>query len=324
MGHTQMAPAWVKNWLWLGLLVVGLLIIGVSVGWLLKTADEKDSTQQLQQTYSLLSKRILIDNPNDTLLDFRPLKSNIQKYIDENIGQDNISLYFEYLPTGSSIGFSEDKELIGASLLKLPVVINVYKLAEEGKINLDESVALKKDWLNSGYGTLYERGEGYKLTIREAVRYALEQSDNTAAKLLFDVLVKEQGSNSIRILDFVDANYAVAPSQTVLIGSQSYSSIIKCLYFSCYLSKDDSQQILRYLTMSSADNRLVEHLPTGIVVAHKIGSYEDTIQSDCGVVYLDKRNYMLCIMVQGSDHQASEQIAELSKIVYDAVSLQKQ
>ncbi len=310
----------------LKLTAVGIvfLVVGVAIGGWLCSSSQKNKTIQIQRKYNLLSKRVLIENPNDVLLDFRPLSKNIDDYLNKHDAQGKVNLYFEYLPTGSSIGLNEDEEVIGASLLKLPVVIKVYKLAEEGKVDLDQQVALKQEWLNDGFGTLYKKGVGHKLTIREAVQYALEDSDNTAAKLLFDILEKEEGANNVHLLDFVDANFAVAPTKTVLIGSQSYSSILKCLYFSCYLNKEDSQQILQYLTQSTAKNRLEKHLPVGVKVAHKIGSYEDEIQSDCGVVYLDRRNYLLCVMVRGSDVEASEHIASISKIVYDAVSLQKQ
>lgn len=300
-----------------------LLLIGAVLGWLTVLSVQKNDAEQMQNRYDLLSKRILIENPNDVLLDFKPLKSEAQKYIETTVGVDNVSFYFEYLPTGSSIGINEDKEVIGASLLKLPVVINVYKLAEEGKIDLDETVALKKEYMNSGYGTLYEKGVGYKLTIREAAKYALQQSDNTAVLLLFDMLSKAEKTNTPQILDFVDANYATSATAQILIGSQSYSSVLKCMYFACYLSKDSSQEILYNLTLSESKERLPLHIPDSVRVAHKIGTYGDSAQSDCGIFFLEKRNYLLCVMVQGDDPQASKYIADLSKIVYDAVSSQK-
>lgn len=301
-------------------IAVGCMLIGAIVGCSFLLVYKQSDSERLQERYDLLSKRILIENPNDILLDFKPLKIKTQQYIDAHVGVDNISFYFEYLPTGSSIGVNEDKPVIGASLLKLPVVVNVYKLAEEGKINLDETVPLKQEWLNNDYGTLYEKGAGFRLTIREAAKYALEQSDNTAVLLLFDSLSKAEKTTTPQILDFVDANFATNTKDQVLIGAQSYSSILKCLYFACYLNKDDSQEILHNLTLVESKERLPLHIPNNVQIAHKIGTYENSAQSDCGIFFLEKRNYLLCIMVQGDDPQASKNIADLSKIVYDAVS----
>lgn len=304
-------------------LCVALLAVGLVGGYVIANFVVQKNSTALQEKYSLLSRRILIENPNDVILDFRKLNQDLQQYIDANIGQDKVSLYFEHLPTGSSIGINEDKEIIGASLLKLPVVITAYKYAEEGKLNLDELVPLKKEWLNDSYGDLYKKGEGYKISIREATQYALEKSDNTALLLLFDKIANIQGGPSANTLDFVDANFNTDPNQRVLIGAQSYSSVLKCLYFSCHLNKDNSQEILRYLTMSTASDRLTKHISNDIKVAHKIGTYGKNAQSDCGIVYLDKRNYLLCVMMIGEDGWASEHIATLSRIVYDAVSSQR-
>lgn len=275
---------------------------------------------QRQNHYNLLSRRVIADNPSDILINFRTLQETYQNYLAQNGLTDSVSLYFEYLPTGSSIGINEDTERFGASLLKLPLAVSVYKLAESGKINLDESVTLKKEWLNSDYGDLYKKGVGYRLTYRQAMQHMLRNSDNTAALLLFDKISKIEGSKSLNILGFVDANYATTSNAEVMIGTQSYSSILKCLYYSCYVSADSSQQILRYLTESDDNKRLTLFTPDSLKVAHKIGTYRVTTQSDCGIFYVPKRNYTLCIMVQGQDPQASRIIADLSLKTYEYIS----
>ena len=300
-----------------------LLLIGAVLGWLTVLSVQKNDAEQMQNRYDLLSKRILIENPNDVLLDFKPLKSEAQKYIETTVGVDNVSFYFEYLPTGYSIGVNEDKEVVGASLLKLPVVMNIYKAAEEGKLNLDDKVALKQEWLNDDYGQLYKQGVGYEITFREAAKVAIEQSDNTAVLLLYSKLAEIDNTSSPRILDFVDVNFATNSKDQILIGAQSYSSFLKCLYFACFLTKDDSQEVLRHLTLSESKNRLPLHIPENVPIAHKIGSYDGSAESDCGIVYVEKRNYLLCVMVQGSDESAANYIAELSKIVYSSIISQK-
>ncbi|CAN5146991.1 N/A [soil metagenome] len=298
-------------------LVVLLVLAGFLAGLFISNYVNDRQDKQLQQRYDFLSRRVLIDNPSDTLLDFRTLQNDYQDYINRNNLADNISLFFEYLPTGSSIGIGENKELVGASLLKLPLVVSAYKLAEQGRLNLDQKVALKKEWLNDGFGELYKKGAGYEITYRQAVKYALEDSDNTAALMLFDVVSTKQGTASPNILGFVDANYATSPQENVLIGALSYTSVLKCVYYSCYLNRDDSQEILSTLAHSQDQTRLQLFLPEDVMVAHKIGTYGKEIQSDCGIFYIPKRNYALCIMIKGQDPQASQVIGDLSKMTYD-------
>ena len=299
--------------------MIAVLLFGLIIGFVLSSASQGDSSQDLQQRYNLLSKRILVENPNDIILDFRPLRRQLEEYISKTSAPDSISLYFEYLPSGSSIGVNENKEVVGASLLKLPVVMQIYKYAEEGQIDLDEKVPLKKEWLDSGYGSLYKQGAGYEVSIRDATTYAIEKSDNTAILLLFDRISQLQNTNNPSILDFVDANYDINSDEQILIGAQSYSSILKCLYFACYLGRDNSQDILQKLTNTDSANRLPLHIPNKVPIAHKIGSYDNIAQSDCGIFYVEKRNYLLCVMIGTGDSEAAEYIADLSEIAYKAV-----
>ncbi len=274
------------------------------------------------QKFSLLAKRIQIDNPNDININFVQLRSQLESYT-SSLGSDadEVSVYFEYLPTGVSIDINEQNESIAASLMKVPVVMSLYKLADSGKIDLDKKVALKQEWLNDEYGTLYKQGIGYELTIRDAAKLALTDSDNTAILLIFDQLEgkldESQGS-----INYLDLEIKINSDERVSMGAQSYSSILKCLYFACYNNMQDSQEILEYLTKSSFTDRLTRDIPKEILVAHKIGTLFKEYQSDCGVFYVPNRNYSLCVMIKGDDPDASREIANISRKVYDFISVQ--
>ncbi|HEV7454430.1 MAG TPA: serine hydrolase, partial [Candidatus Saccharimonadales bacterium] len=89
------------------------------------------------------------------------------------------------------------------------------------------------------------------------------------------------------------------------------------------LEKTDSQQLLAYLTKSTATNRLTKGLPASVAVAHKVGvNNANWAESDCGIVYVPKRPYIICVMVGLPEDQADKFIADVSKIVYDFVSQQ--
>lgn len=304
--------------------VVGLvsLLLGVSIG--IGVAQyfslERQPTVKQGEDYPLLARRIQIEEPSDITLDFRVLQTQIEQYIIEYGLNDKISFNFEYLPTGSSIGIDENTPQVGASLLKLPLAIATYRQAEEGKIDLDRYYPIKEEWLNTQYGTLYKKGAGYQITPRQAVQYALTDSDNTAALMLFELVSEAQGVKSPNLLGFIDANYSETDSREVLIDSRSYSAVLKCLYFACHLNKQNSQEILEYLTASKSTDRLGSLLPDGLTIAHKIGTFGKDTQSDCGIFYVSQRNYLLCIMIDGQDPEASQRIAELSKLVYNFIS----
>lgn len=278
-----------------------------------KTATSKD--------YPLLAQRIFVDEPNDPIVNFSGLRASMRKYMADN----NISgsLYFEYLPTGTSIRVNGDSQDVGASLIKLPAAMELYKAVELGKIDLNQTITLKQEWLDSSFGNLYKRGAGYQLTLKQAVEIMLEDSDNTALNAVIESM-KGMVPLDNAPFAFLDVDATQNQDQTISISPRSYSSFLKCLYFSCYVNTAHSQELLTMLTKSDFNDRLRAGISDkDVVVAHKIGNFKDQVQSDCGLVYVPKRQYVLCIMLDGPETaETSNHIATLSKMAYEFVKNQ--
>lgn len=274
-------------------------------------------TQQQLERFPLLAKRIQQGSTGDYHINFSALRQEIQSYID-SFGEDaeHVSVYFEYLSTGVSISVNEDSETVGASLMKVPVAMMLYRRASEGRVDLGKRVALEQRWLNDEYGTLYQKGVGYELSIREAARIMLVESDNTALYMLIDQMGGDFMQDADSVANFLDTSFRLADDGLILIGAQSYSSILKCLYLACFNSQRDSQEILQYLSESSFNKRLTLYTPDDLTVAHKIGTFSDYHQSDCGIFYVPERRYLLCVMVRGDDPGASRIIADISQKAY--------
>lgn len=273
-------------------------------------------------SYPLLAKRVFVYDPNDTIINFTPLRQQLNTYFSDN--QLSGGVYFEYLPTGTSVRISDDSQEVAASLIKLPVAMELYKAKELGKISLDKVIALKQEWLDSGYGDLYKQGAGYKLSLDEAGTIMLEKSDNTALQAItysIDGLIPTDQA----VFNSLDVDYHQNTDLSLSLSSKAYSSILKCLYFSCYLDQNDSEAILKKLTESDFNDRIVAGVTDkDVPVAHKIGVAGQTTQSDCGIVYLTERNYIFCALLNEPDDAASSShIADMSKITYQFVKSAK-
>ena len=303
------------------LVLCALLLVG-NLGWVARNksdAAKVNSMEALQRKYPLLAKRVLTDNGNDILINFVSLRKDLEKKFGALTVEQ--SFYFEYLPDGTSIRIGDDSTLVAASLIKLPLTMNLYRAAELGRVDLDKTITVAPSEVDGGYGDLYLKGAGYQMTLREAAQHALEESDNTAARVIFDT---EDGllSYDEESLAQLDVDQTLQQGQAV-ISAKSYSSILKSLYFASYLNKDDSQELLGYLSKSTAKNRLTKDLPANVPVAHKIGvNNTNWSESDCGIVFVPKRPYLICAMVGLPDDQANEFIADISKEVYDFVTKQ--
>lgn len=279
------------------------------------------SGRATKPSYPLLAKRILIDTPNDSIINFSQLRESIESYKIEN-GLTG-SIYFEYLPTGTSIRIAGDDELIASTLMTIPVVMDLYKVSEEGKLNLDDSFQIKEEWISNEYGSLYKKGKLASLTYREAAHLALVDSDSTALNAIRSVTgsILQGTERSISVLDI---DFSKDDSQEINISARSYTSFMKCLYFSCHLNYGHSQEILSYLSESDTPFRLKAGIPSNIELAHKIGTFSTSIQSDCGIVYVEKRNYALCILLKGSPEQNNQHIAHISKMAYEYVTARRE
>ncbi len=55
----------------------------------------------------------------------------------------------------------------------------------------DPTVAIQPKELNSRFGDLYKKGAGYKINLGDAVKLALQQSDNTASLILADQISED-------------------------------------------------------------------------------------------------------------------------------------
>ena len=90
----------------------------------------------LHKNYPYLSKRIFVENQNDVLISFTKLRSLLKSYVAAIPMKTGV--YFEYLPSSTSIGINEKEQFIPASLIKIPIVMAIYKKIESGKLKKND------------------------------------------------------------------------------------------------------------------------------------------------------------------------------------------
>jgi len=299
------------------------LVIAILLGivfWLtftMATATETASSKKWIAKHPLLSKRLAIEDSNDIIVNFVPLRKAVKFYLSKT-GLE-YSFYLEYLPTGTSIRSNENNQLAGASLLKLPTIISLYKAGEAGSVDLDKVVVIKNEWLDSGFGDLWKKGAGTKLTLREAAHLALINSDNTAIKTVRGVLGDAIVDNET-VLAQLDVDFPYTIDGQSQVSARDYASVLKCLYLSCYLKPENSQEILTKLAQAPDFGRIARRVPDDVKVAHKIGVFHSEVQSDCGIIYVPNRPYLLCVILKAPSNTADQHMQELSGLIYDYIS----
>src|SRR6516165_10009815 len=82
-----------------------------------------------------------------------------------------VAIAVKHLETGESFYLDADAVMPTCSLIKLPVLIETYLQADEGKFKLTDKVALKEADRVPGSGILtYHFSEGASLSVRDLTR----------------------------------------------------------------------------------------------------------------------------------------------------------
>lgn len=93
-------------------------------------------------------------------------------------------VYVKHLATGEEAGVNADEAFNSASVIKIPIMIRAFQLADENKLNLDERVELRRADLRDGSGVLQYHDLGLAPTIRDLITQMVITSDNTATDLM--------------------------------------------------------------------------------------------------------------------------------------------
>ena len=300
---------------------------GVGLGYQLagnhKVLAEQDPAP-LKNIYPFLDPSVYEDNQHQEIIDFDPLRQNITAYLQSL--SVSYSFYFEYLPNGVTIRDDEDSFSQAASLMKTPLVMDLYKLAEQGKISLSDKETIEPVDIDTDpvYGNPTHLETGQTISLSQAAQITLNDSDNTTLNIIKSVILPlvDQTSDSFRYLDLDYSVGGLANNAQITISARSYSSILTCLYFACLNSPEDSTNILKYLTNSAEPNRLAAGVGSGTLVAHKVGSAGSTAQSDCGIVYYPQKPYLICLMlfnIPSTNTNVDPYFQHLSQMTYDYI-----
>jgi beta-lactamase class A len=218
----------------------------------LELVKNQRAYQTALKKYPLLAPHTLQGKHGDFLLNFLDLRSKLHQMIDP-LG-DKVELYFEYLPTGTSIGINSGNNFFAASLFKLPVVMAYYRHKESLPSTKRYKVVFSKEMLDDRFGDLWKKGEGYELDLDDAARLALQKSDNTAAKALGTVITQDDFDT---VYLGVDVDLQIA-SEGAVMTAKKYSAILKALYYSQCLQENIHK---RFLITLHRQNLVISLLP---------------------------------------------------------------
>jgi beta-lactamase class A len=121
---------------------------------------------------------------HDTATTDRQIDQRIQAALEGFPGI--VSLYARNLDTGVSYGLRADDPVPTASTIKLPIMVELFAEANEGKLDWKQKLVLTDQDKVSGSGVLTEFSGGDTLPIQDLMHLMIVVSDNTATNLILD------------------------------------------------------------------------------------------------------------------------------------------
>jgi len=219
-------------------------------------------------------------------------------------------IFVQDLGTGESYGINQDEVFTAASLIKLPVLLTLFKEAEAGNIDLKTKYVLKNSDKVGGAGSMQYKPAGTVYTYRQMAELMGKQSDNTAFNVFTKILGKEKIQNVIDDLGMKKTSFANNETTPKDIGLFFYK-----LYKENILIREDRDELLSFLTDTIWEDRIPAGLPAGTKVAHKIGT-EVGVISDAGIVFSQKP-FILVVLSEGVlEKEAKEILPEIAEVVY--------
>lgn len=94
-------------------------------------------------------------------------------------------IYIKSLDTGEEISINADAPMDTMSAIKIPLLVDVYRQVDAGKINPTERIALTTADKRFGTGVLRTLDSGLELSFHDALMLMIIQSDNTGTDMAF-------------------------------------------------------------------------------------------------------------------------------------------
>lgn len=289
-------------------LIFGLTLLGIGLATL--SREWANWWGWLAQPKTILSEkkeiRPLTATPTPKVWGIRPVVLEMIKPLKGKYG-----VYFEDLENKESFEINGKEVFTAASLIKLPVILALYRENEAGRINLDEVYRLQEKDKRSGAGSLQYKPAGFEISYRRLAELMGKQSDNTA----FNVVAQRLGAENIqKLIDDLGMRGTVfATNKTT---PEDVGLFFRKLFKEKIVYEKDKEEILSFLTETIFEDRIPAGVPAGVKVAHKVGT-EVGVISDAGIVF-DEKPFILVILSEDvNELEAKKILPEIAKKIYE-------
>ena len=227
------------------------------------------------------------------------MEERIAKAVREFPGR--AGLYCQELDTGRVWAVRGEEPFEAASVIKLPILVEVFRQLESGEAREDERFTIAKEDKLPSCGALNYLHTGLTVTLMDLAVLMIILSDNTATNLLIRRLGMERINDTIRGLGMETTRLrrllfdseAAARGVKNTISPGETGRLLAALYRGEVVSPAASARMLGILKDQRLNGKLPFWLDGKVACAHKTGE-DKNITHDVGILYAP-RPFVLCI-----------------------------
>ena len=249
-----------------------------------------------------------------------------------------VAVAYRTLDGSRELLIDPDRPFHAASTMKVPVMIELFRQAHEGRLSLDDRLPVRNEFHSLADGSTFSlsvgddsdaevyAAVGQTLTLRQLCEAMITVSSNFAANLLIERLgvaniqrtVKALGGDGMQVLRGVEDQKAFDLGLNNTTTALGLLVLLQRLAHGTAVDAQADAAMIDILKRQKFNDAIPAGLPDGTPVAHKTGNIT-RIHHDAAIVYAS-RPYVLVLLVRGVEDQKKSAVlmAELSRTVYEA------
>lgn len=190
-----------------------------------------------------------------------------------------------------------------ASSIKICVLAELYRQAQQGKLKLTDLYTVNAADLVPDSDIMNGLTPGVtRITLRDLATMMIAVSDNSAANVLIDRVGMEnvnaflgaEGLRDTRLRRKMMDLKAAAEGRENISTPSEMAKLLQALYRGAILNKEMTDDFFKVLS-THKESFIPRNLPDDLKIANKPGELEG-VRNDSGVIFVDKRPYILCVM----------------------------
>ena len=278
--------------------------------------------------------------------------SGLQRLLDAELARvpGTAGVWVKHLTTGEEAAVNADRVFNSASVIKIPVMLLAFQLADQGKLSLTERITIQAADVRGGSGVFRYHDAGLQPTLRDVLLQMIITSDNTATDLAIgkvggigpvNAMITRAGYDPLRLtmttgelfakygaLQATQRDDKTINDPTHWLGSMTpratgrmLEDIQRCSDGArpAVASKAACADMLQMFRAQQSGARRLPHF-LAVPVGHKTGDFPPVLANDVGIIYARSGPIVVAFFlngIRGSYAEAEDHIGRVAQLIVE-------